>query len=80
LLTGQLGDSYAYSSPVLDLILERLALTVPLALLAMTFHHLLALVVGVVPPHSATTSWATSASWASPRSASPSPTSGSLSC
>jgi peptide/nickel transport system permease protein len=47
LLTGNLGDSYAYGSPVLDLILERLALTVPLALLAMTFTTVLALVVGV---------------------------------
>jgi peptide/nickel transport system permease protein len=47
LLTGQLGDSYAYSSPVLDLILERLALTIPLALLAMTFTTVLALAVGV---------------------------------
>ena len=47
LLTGDLGDSYAYSSPVLDLILERLALTVPLALLAMAFTTVLALLVGV---------------------------------
>ncbi|MES1265073.1 MAG: ABC transporter permease subunit, partial [Variovorax sp.] len=47
LLTGELGDSYAYSSPVLDLILERLALTVPLALLAMAFTTVLALAVGV---------------------------------
>ncbi|SFD25490.1 peptide/nickel transport system permease protein, partial [Variovorax sp. NFACC26] len=47
LLTGNLGDSYAYSSPVLDLILERLALTVPLAVLAMTFTVVIALLVGV---------------------------------
>ena len=47
MLTGNLGDSYAYGSPVLDLILERLALTVPLALLAMTLTTVLALVVGV---------------------------------
>ena len=47
LLTGNLGDSYAYGSPVLDLILERLALTVPLALMAMTLTTVLALVVGV---------------------------------
>lgn len=47
LLTGNLGDSYAYSSPVLDLMLERLALTVPLALMAMALTTLLALVVGV---------------------------------
>jgi len=47
LLTGNLGDSYAYGSPVLDLILERLALTVPLAVLAMTLTTVLALIVGV---------------------------------
>lgn len=47
LLTGNLGDSYAYSSPVLDLILERLALTVPLAVLAMALTVVIALLVGV---------------------------------
>jgi peptide/nickel transport system permease protein len=47
LLTGNLGDSYAYGSPVRDLILERLALTVPLALMAMTLTTVLALLVGV---------------------------------
>ena len=47
MLTGNLGDSYAYSSPVMDLILERLALTVPLALMAMALTTVLALLVGV---------------------------------
>ena len=47
LLVGDLGQSYAYSTPVLDLIRERLALTVPLALLAMTLTIVLALLVGV---------------------------------
>jgi peptide/nickel transport system permease protein len=47
LLTGDLGDSYAYGSPVADLILERLALTAPLAVLAMALTTVLALVVGV---------------------------------
>jgi ABC-type dipeptide/oligopeptide/nickel transport system permease component len=47
LLTGQLGDSHAYGSPVVDLILERLALTVPLALMAMALTTVLALLVGV---------------------------------
>ncbi|MGH8821601.1 MAG: ABC transporter permease [Rhodoferax sp.] len=47
LLVGNLGQSYAYSTPVLDLIRERLALTVPLALLAMTLTIVLALAVGV---------------------------------
>ena len=47
LLTGDLGESYAYSTPVLDLVLERLALTVPLALLAMALATVLALSAGV---------------------------------
>ncbi len=47
MLTGDLGQSYAYSSPVLDLILERLALTFPLALIAMTLTTLLALSAGI---------------------------------
>ena len=47
LATGQLGDSASYGSPVWDLILERLALTVPLALLAMALTTGLALLVGV---------------------------------
>ncbi len=47
LATGQLGDSASYGSPVWDLILERLALTVPLALLAMVLSTVLALLVGV---------------------------------
>ncbi|GAA4336864.1 ABC transporter permease [Variovorax defluvii] len=47
MLHGDLGNSYAYGSPVLELILERLALTVPLALMAMAFTTVLALIVGV---------------------------------
>jgi len=47
LLTGQLGDSHAYSSPVAGLILERLEVTVPLALLAMLLTTALALTAGV---------------------------------
>ncbi|KAB2893101.1 MAG: ABC transporter permease, partial [Burkholderiaceae bacterium] len=47
LLTGDLGESYAYSTPVLDLVLERLALTAPLALLAMALATVLALSAGV---------------------------------
>jgi peptide/nickel transport system permease protein len=47
LLMGNLGDSYAYSTPVLDLVLERLALTVPLALLAMALATVLALGAGM---------------------------------
>jgi peptide/nickel transport system permease protein len=47
LVTGNLGDSHAYGSPVLDLILERLALTMPLAIIAMLLTTVLALIVGV---------------------------------
>jgi len=47
LLTGNLGDSYAYSVPVWDLLLERMALTVPLALIAMVMSVAAALVLGV---------------------------------
>lgn len=47
MLTGDLGNSYAYGSPVVDLVLERLALTIPLALMAMAFTTVLALIVGV---------------------------------
>jgi peptide/nickel transport system permease protein len=47
MLTGDLGNSYAYSSPVSELMLERLTLTVPLALMAMSLTTVLALVVGI---------------------------------
>jgi peptide/nickel transport system permease protein len=47
MLTGDLGLSYAYSSPVSELVLERLALTVPLALMAMAITTVLALVAGI---------------------------------
>ncbi len=47
LLTGDLGLSYAYSSPVSELVLERLALTVPLAVMAMALTIVLALSAGI---------------------------------
>ena len=47
MLTGDLGLSYTYSSPVSELILERLAVTVPLALMAMALTTVLALCVGI---------------------------------
>jgi peptide/nickel transport system permease protein len=47
LLTGNLGLSYAYSTPVADLVLERLSLTVPLALMAMAITTVVALAAGV---------------------------------
>ena len=47
MVVGDLGISYSYSTPVLELVLERLALTVPLALMAMTLTTVLALVTGI---------------------------------
>ncbi len=47
LFVGDLGESYAYSTPVLELLLERMALTVPLAVIAMFLTTLLALAVGI---------------------------------
>jgi len=46
-LTGDLGLSYAYDSPIAPLIAERLAVSGPLALLAMTIAAVVALVAGV---------------------------------
>ena len=47
MLVGDLGLSYAYSTPVGELVVERLALTVPLALMAMTLTTIIALVAGI---------------------------------
>jgi peptide/nickel transport system permease protein len=47
MLRGDLGLSYAYSTPVGELVLERLALTVPLALMAMVLTTVLALAAGI---------------------------------
>ena len=47
MMQGDLGLSYAYSSPVSELVLERLAVTVPLALMAMTLTTVLALATGI---------------------------------
>ena len=47
LVTGDLGNSYAYDTPVAGLIIERLALTIPLAILSMIITVALALVAGV---------------------------------
>lgn len=46
-LTGQLGNSYTYGTPVWELVQERLALTLPLAVLAMAITTVLALLAGV---------------------------------
>lgn len=47
MFTGDLGNSYAYSTPVSELILERLGLTVPLALMAMLLTSVIALAAGI---------------------------------
>ena len=47
MLSGDLGNSYAYSSPVLELIQERLVLTVPLALMAMILTSVMAISAGL---------------------------------
>ncbi len=47
MLTGDFGTSYAYGVPVWSLLEERLALTVPLALVAMAMTALFGLVLGV---------------------------------
>ncbi len=47
LLTGDLGTSYAYGSPVGELIAQRLSVTVPLAVMAMALTVALALAAGV---------------------------------
>ena len=47
MVTGELGDSYSYQSPVATMILERLTLTIPLAVLAMLLTTVLALLVGL---------------------------------
>ncbi len=47
LLVGDMGISNAYNSPVLDLVLERLAVTVPLAVIAMLLTTAMALSAGI---------------------------------
>jgi peptide/nickel transport system permease protein len=47
LLTGELGTSVAYDTPVRELLAERLAVTVPLALMAMLLTTVLALGFGL---------------------------------
>jgi peptide/nickel transport system permease protein len=47
MLTGDLGLSYAYSSPISALIAERMAVSVPLALLSMTLTAIMAIALGV---------------------------------
>ena len=44
---GNLGNSYTYETPVAGLIMERLALTIPLAIMAMSLTVVLALAAGI---------------------------------
>jgi peptide/nickel transport system permease protein len=44
---GDFGTSYAYSTPVADLISESLSLTIPLALIAMALNTVLGLALGI---------------------------------
>ena len=46
-LAGELGNSVAYDTPIAELLGERLAVTVPLAVLAMTLTTVLALAAGL---------------------------------
>lgn len=46
-MTGDLGDSYTYSVPVIELIVDRLAITIPLAVMAMALTTVFALATGV---------------------------------
>jgi peptide/nickel transport system permease protein len=47
LLTGDLGRSYTYSVPVFDLIMERVAVSLPLAAISLALSTLIALPVGI---------------------------------
>ncbi|HEY8049456.1 MAG TPA: ABC transporter permease, partial [Ramlibacter sp.] len=47
LLHGDLGLSYAYSTPVSELVWQRLTLTVPLAIMAMALTAVIALAAGI---------------------------------
>ncbi len=47
LLQGDMGISYSYSTPVAEMVWERMTLTVPLAVLAMTLTAVIALSAGI---------------------------------
>jgi peptide/nickel transport system permease protein len=47
MLVGDLGNSYAYGTPVAGLIVERLTLTIPLAIMSMSITVVLALAAGI---------------------------------
>jgi peptide/nickel transport system permease protein len=76
MLTGDFGKSFTYSSPVLDLIVERGAVSLPLALIALFLAAIIGIPVGVFPLRDAARP-RMQPSWASPSLASPYPISGS---
>lgn len=47
MLTGDFGRSYTYSSPVLNLVLQRCAVTIPLALMSLTLTISISIPVGI---------------------------------
>lgn len=51
LAIGNMGQSYTYGVPVVGLILERLAVTLPLALIAVTLSIVIAVPLGVLSAH-----------------------------
>lgn len=50
-LAGDMGQSYTYGVPVMGLIVERLAVTLPLALIAVSLSVAIAIPLGVVAAH-----------------------------
>ncbi|MGR3364412.1 MAG: ABC transporter permease [Maritimibacter harenae] len=49
MLTGDFGTSYTYKVPVAELVNQRLAVSVPLALYALVLSTLIALPIGIIP-------------------------------
>ena len=47
LLTGDFGKSYTYSVPVIDLIKERIAVSLPLALISLALSTIIAIPIGI---------------------------------
>ena len=53
-VTLDFGTSHAYDNPIVELVAERLAVTLPLALLAMALTVVLALAAGLTPRRATT--------------------------
>jgi peptide/nickel transport system permease protein len=77
LLAGDFGRSFTYSSPVIDLIVERVVVSLPLALIALALSTAIAIPVGMFSGAAAP---AIRCRWASPSSASQCRISGSRCC